>query len=93
MNTININETLRSSDFYGKMSQYDAVGIAEGFVESGSQEEVLVAWQILVDTGTAWTLQGIFGRTASNMIEQGLIQEGDKKAYTNSRFEKKPKPI
>ncbi len=88
MYTMNINNTLRSSDFYGKMSQYDAVGIAEGFVESESQEEILVAWQILVDTGMAWTLQGFFGRAASNLLEQGLIQKGDKKAYTKSRFEK-----
>ena len=88
MMTININKTLRDSDLYSKMDLYDAVGIAEGFTESGSNELVLVAWQILVDTGMAWTLQGSFGRAAYNLLEQGLIQEGDKSAYTKSRFEK-----
>ena len=85
---ININNNLRESDLYAKMGQYDAVGIAEGWLPSESQEEVLVAWQILVDTGMAWTLQGFFGRAASDLLEQGLIQEGDKSAYTKSRFEK-----
>ena len=85
---ININNNLRESDLYAKMGQYDAVGIAEGWLPSESQEEVLVAWQILVDTGMAWTLQGWFGRNATDLLEQGLIQKGDKSAYTKSRFEK-----
>ena len=85
---ININNNLRESDLYAKMGQYDAVGIAEGWLPSESQEEVLVAWQILVDTGMAWTLQGSTGRAAFSLLEQGLIQEGDKSAYTKSRFEK-----
>ena len=84
--TINVNKTLRDSDLYSKMGQYDACGIAEGWLSSESQEEILVAWQILVDTGMAWTLQGFFGRTASDLLEQGLIQEGDKNAYFKSRF-------
>ena len=86
--TTNINKTLRDSDLYSEMGQFDAVGIAEGFIESDSQEQVLVAWQILVDTGMAWTLQGFFGRAAHELLEQGLIQEGDNSAYTKSRFEK-----
>ncbi len=86
--TININNNLRESDLYAKMGQYDAVGIAEGWLSPESQEEILVAWQILVDTGMAWTLQGFFGRAASDLLEQGLIQKGDKSAYTKSRFDK-----
>ena len=86
--TININKTLRDSDLYANMGQYAAVGIAEGWLTPDSQEQILVAWQILVDTGMAWTLQGSFGRSAHNLLEQGLIQEGDKSAYVKSRFEK-----
>lgn len=55
------------------MTPYLAVGIAEGFEPAESEEQVLAAWQYLVDSGLAWKLQGWFGRTASDMIEQGLI--------------------
>jgi len=57
-----------------KMTNYMAVGIAEGFEEAESEEQFLAAWQHLVNTGLAWTLQGSFGRTAAALIEQGLIQ-------------------
>lgn len=50
-----------------------AVGIAEGFIEAESEEEYIEAWQFLVDTGLVWQLQGWFGRTAVQMIEDGYI--------------------
>ena len=58
------------------MTNYEAVGIAEGFIESSSKEEVIEAWQYLVDTGLAWQLQGWFGRTAQTLIENGIIKRG-----------------
>lgn len=58
------------------MNTYRAVALAEGF-ESGSEEEVIAAWQLLIDTGLAWKLQGWFGRTASQLIGQGICQEPD----------------
>ena len=51
-----------------------AIGIAEGFEQAESEEQVLEAWQHLVDTGLAYTLQGWFGRTAQTLIDQGLIK-------------------
>ena len=54
------------------MTQYEAVGLAEGFIE-GTEEEVINAWQYLVDTGLAWKLQGFFGRTAKALIEEGIV--------------------
>jgi len=56
------------------MDNFIAVGLAEGFIEAESEEQVLAAWQHLVDTGMAWRLQGWFGRTARDLIDQGLIE-------------------
>lgn len=55
------------------MDNYTAVGIAEGFIEADNEEQVLAAWQHLVDTGLAWSLQGWFGRTAQRLIDDGFI--------------------
>ena len=55
------------------MDSFTATGIAEGFTEADSEEQVIEAWQTLVDTGLAWQLQGWFGRTAQQLINQGVI--------------------
>lgn len=54
------------------MSTYEATGIAEGFIEPESEEQVIEAWQHLIDTGMAWKLQGWFGRNAMSLIEAGV---------------------
>ena len=56
-----------------KMTTYDAVMIAEG-VYDGDSDQQREAWQILVDTGLEWSLQGWFGREATRLIEAGVIQ-------------------
>ena len=55
------------------MNNYDAVMIAEGVIEADEDKQI-EAWQHLVDTGLAWNLQGWFGRTAINLIEQKIIE-------------------
>jgi len=53
------------------MDIHKAVGLAEGFINAEDEEEVLEAWQHLIDTGIVWTLQGCFGRMANELIEAG----------------------
>jgi hypothetical protein len=57
------------------MDTYTAVGLAEGYIEADSEQQIIEAWQTLHDTGLAYRLQGFFGRTAQNLIAQGVISE------------------
>ena len=55
-----------------EMTPINAVLIAEGEIDT-DQETQIDAWQYLVDTGIVWTLQGSFGRTAQELIDQEVI--------------------
>ena len=57
------------------MTDYEATGLAEGFIQAESEEQVIDAWQHLHDTGLAYKLQGWFGRTAQSLLEAGEIYE------------------
>jgi len=61
------------------MDDYTAVAVAEGFQEPESEEQLIAAWQHLVDTGLCWRLQGSFGRTAHALIQQGIINPPSRK--------------
>lgn len=52
-------------------SIFEAIEIAEGLQDPQDKEQYIEAWQMLIDTGYAWTLQGWFGRRAVEMIEAG----------------------
>lgn len=53
------------------MDTFTACMIVEG-VEDAEEYEIINAWQYLIDTGVVWTLQGFYGRTARDLIEQGI---------------------
>jgi len=53
------------------MTIFEAVQIVEMEPELHTEDEVLEAWQWLIDTGHAWHLQGWYGRTAAGLIDEG----------------------
>lgn len=57
-----------------KRTPYDIVGQMMAW-EDGElgQRDTLELFQHLVDNGMAWTLQGMYGRTATALLEGGLI--------------------
>lgn len=66
------------------MDLYTATGIAEGWIESTSEEQSIEAWQYLINTGAAWCLQGWFGRVAADLIEQGICQPAQRVKQSSS---------
>jgi hypothetical protein len=57
------------------MTDYEAIGICEGFIDCENEQPMIDEWQHLIDTKLAWALQGSFGRMARNLIEQGICTE------------------
>lgn len=50
---------------------YNAVLICEGSVEPDDEDHYFACWQMLIDNGYVWQLQGWFGRMAMDFIEEG----------------------
>lgn len=55
------------------MDTSTACGLAEGFIEAETEDQVREAWQYLHDTRVAYSLPGWYGRTARDLIDQGFI--------------------
>ena len=56
-----------------KWTPYDASACVEGFDGIEHDEDTIIsAWQYLIDTGLAWSLQGWYGRPAANLIDNGI---------------------
>ena len=53
------------------MDNLTAINICEGS-QDATEDEVVAAWQHLIDTGLAWQLQGFYGRMARELIDHGV---------------------
>ena len=69
-------------NFTNITSAYQAIGIVEGFEEIPQgltyEQAYVQAFQYLIDTGRVWTLQGIYGRTARGLIDNGFCTAAEK---------------
>lgn len=56
------------------MNNIKAIEIAQDYGEGiYSEKQFFQAWQHLVDSGLAWSLEGWFGRRAYELIQAGHI--------------------
>ena len=55
------------------MNTVDAVMIIEGD-GNYDENEVIAAWQYLIDTEVVWTFQGWYQRTAAALIRDGVCK-------------------
>ena len=60
------------------MTSLRAINLIEGIYEAENDKQTIEAWQYLIDTGIAWNLQGWYGRTARNLIEDEVCTPPNK---------------
>jgi hypothetical protein len=59
------------------MTNYEAISIIEtDNPDDVTEEDIIAAFQHLIDNGVAWTLQGSYGRAAKALIERGICTPG-----------------
>lgn len=78
MITLDLAASERAALAAPKMTVFEATMIAEGCWELAGyepdEETSIAAWQLLIDTGVCWRLQGAFGRQAVALIEAGICE-------------------
>ncbi len=57
------------------LSNYQAIGIAEGFEPAESNIQVLEAWSHIGKNELHRHLQGFFGRTLQSLVDEGFLTE------------------
>ena len=58
----------------------DAIEVIE--LDEGNEADHIAAWQYLIDTGTVWQMQGVYGRTAALLIDEGICSPPDRDSET-----------
>jgi len=59
-------------------SAFDACSVIEGFDgEPHDEEEIIEAFQYLIDTGVVWNLQGWYGSVAHSLIGHGFCKAAE----------------
>jgi len=67
--------SIRDTRAYKIMNSFDACAFIEGFSgEEATQEQLVAAWQYIYDEGLHYQLQGFYGRTIHDMLDNGLIE-------------------
>jgi hypothetical protein len=59
------------------MSSFLAVEIIENGYHYHDNDDIVAAYQFLIDNGIIWILQGTYGRMAVRLIEDGLCTCSD----------------
>ena len=62
------------------MNTFMAVTIIEDTPDA-TDEQLVAAWQSLIDSGVVWQLQGWYGRTATRLIEAGFVTNRNTRAH------------
>jgi len=59
------------------MTSYEAVGIAEGFIEAETADQVFEAWQLLIDTGLAFSLQRRWAELPRTLSQTDFVSHNE----------------
>lgn len=64
---------VNTRDPYSRIIRIDRVGKIMAYEEGRlNAQQVIDLFQEMIDDGTVWALQGHYGRTAQNLIENGM---------------------
>lgn len=64
---------MRTAPIAPNPNEPDTLDFIMAFEEgTATQEEIIKGFQSLIDSGLVWSLQGMYGRTAMQLIQMGV---------------------